>query len=1182
VQIGKHDSFAHLHVASAYSLRYGTARPDRLAARAAELGMDILGLTDRDGLYGAVKHLDACAAHGLTPVIGSDLAMAPGHGLDLDARRRTAPRPERVVVLAEGTSGWPALCRLITTAHGAAHPGEDAPDWEWAGWATDGGVRADRAEVTREAVGERGGLVVLLGPDSEVGRAVAARQEDLAARLLRRWCSLCPGRVVIELVDRYGRGEHVLAGRMLALAQRYGLPAVLTNAVRYLRGADSHLTHVLDAARQLVPLHRRHLEDQTGHAYLKSGQEMKRVAEMICGPDEMAVRRLLRTTRDLAERCALDPDGLDLGRARLPEVAGDAFAELRARVEEGLVRRGTSRERAWRDAARDRLEHELVIIARHSLAPYFLTVADAAALIRSRGIRTAIRGSGAGSLVNHLLGIGEIDPLDHGLVMERFLSDGRPGLPDIDLDVESARRLEAYRLIFERYGPDRVACVSMVETYRARSAIRDVGAAAGLPAAEIDTIAKAFPQIRAGRIRAALRDLPELRELRELRRSGMGESRLAGLLRIAERLDGLPRHLAMHPCGILLSDAGLRDRTPVEISAAGFPMSQYDKDDVERMGFLKLDVIGVRMQSAMAHAVAEVARVQGESIDLEAVPRDDEPTFELIRSSNTLGCFQIESPGQRELVGKLGPRTLDDLVIDISLFRPGPVNADMITPFLDARHGRRAISYPHPDLAGILEESHGVVVFHEQVLRIMDVMTGCGLSEAERMRRRLAEEAAEVAGWFQRRAVANGYRAPTVRRVWRMLAAFGAFGFCKGHAASFALPTYQSAWLKRHHPAAFYAGVLTHDPGLYPARAILDDARRFGVPILPLDVNRSGTTWEIEAAPAPDPSSLPPQTLGGVPADPGAPPSSTSPDASPEASPDASPEASPDASPDAGIRVALSEVRGISQSEIVRIVAGRPYTSLADFWERARVSRPILERLILVGGFDRMYGERRDLLCQISALERGHGPAELPLGLDEGPSGLPPMTQAEVVKAELDILGMDVSRHVLSFYRRFLAELGVTRAEALPGLPDGTQVTVAGVKIASQTPAVRSGQRIIFLTLDDATGPVDLTFFESVQEHCAATAFGSWLLVARGRLRRPGGRAVSITATDCWELGELHRAWKAGAEPAELLRPAATTPQRDRRPARMVYDNGYALSPYADLGAPGTPGKQAPRGRWEG
>ncbi|MFC6930455.1 DNA polymerase III subunit alpha [Actinomadura yumaensis] len=1041
------------------------------------------------------------------------------------------------------------------------------------------------------------GLVVLLGPWSDVGRAVAARRPDLAARRLAAWRATAE--CALEIVDHHDVGDGHRAARMLALARSEGVPAVLGNAVRYLEPADHPVAQVLDVTRRLVPLHRRHLDDRTGHAYLKSEERMRRTAALSCGAEEADA--LVAATRALAERCVLDP-GRDLGmdEVHLPETGADPYGRLAARCAEGLAARGLDRSA---EAAR-RLDHELGIIARKGLAAYFLTVADAAGLIRSRGIRCAIRGSGAGSLVNHLLGISDLDPLRHDLVMERFLADSRPGLPDIDLDVESARRLEAYRALFDRYGADATACVSMMETYRARSAIRDVGNAVGLPPQEIDAIAKAFPHIRARQIRAALADLPELRQ------SNLGQGQLEVVFRIAERLDGLPRHIAMHPCGVLLSNATLRDRTPVEQSALGFPMSQFDKDDVEAMGLLKLDVIGVRMQSAMAHAVAEVERAGGGRIDLEAVPRDDPSTFGLIRTSRTLGCFQIESPGQRELIGRLQPRDLDDLVIDISLFRPGPVASDMVTPYLDSREGLRAPAYPHPDLEPVLRESLGVIVFHEQVLRVIDVFTGCGLSDAEAARRSLASEEGQavVGAWFREHALRRGYDEASVERVWRMLTAFGSFGFCKAHAASFALPTYQSAWLKRHHPAAFFAGVLTHDPGMYPKRAILDDARHYGVPILPLDVNRSTADWHVE-----------PVSQGGAVAGPA--------NAGPSGDAGGGGAPSGAAALAHGIRVALNEVKGISEAEVGRIVEERPYRSLTDFWRRARVSRPIVERLVLAGGFDALYDAvsaspsgsspsaadrpgggdavtpRRDLLCRVGVLDRatarpGRGVIEgqLPLGVEDGteagaeagaglgiveeirPGELPPMTPSEVVEAELEILGMDVSRHVLTFYDGLLRELGVARARGLRDRAGGGDVLVAGVKVATQTPAVRSGQRVIFATLDDATGPVDLTFFESVQERCAATVFGSWLLVARGRVRRAGGRAVSVTATACWDLPGLYEAWRGDGIGAVRRIMARSGPGPAGRPVgrRVVHATGFATSPYADVGHAGEAVKRPP------
>ena len=1150
--------FVHLHVASAYSLRYGVASPAALAAGAARHGMRAVALTDRDGLYGAVKHAVACAEAGIAPILGADLALAGADGPDgpdgadgprvlnsqAPVRLRSEDAP-RVTFLAEGSRGWASLCRLVSAAHQAGQRGAPL--------------------ASQDLVAGRPGLVILLGPDSDVGRAVAARRPDRAAAALARWRDC--GEAVIEITDHRTRGSQHRAARMLRLAEEAGVPAVLSNAVRYAAPADAAVAQVLDAARQLAPLGQRHLARRNAQAYLASGAEMARIAGR--AGDAAVAGGLLRATAALASRCILDPGrDLGIGGRFMPETTADPLRVLRARCTEGLRRRypGGRGQRAARRRAAQRLDHELAIISKTGLASYFLTVADVTDLIRGRGIHCSIRGSGAGCLVNYLIGISGIDPLEYDLLMERFLSESRRGLPDIDLDVESARRIEAYRAIVDAYSEQRIACVSMMETYRARSAIRDVAASLGLPPHEIDMVAKAFPHIRAGHIRSALAELPELRG------SGLAIPQLSGLFRLAERLDGLPRHVAMHPCGVLLSDASLLDRTPVERSFEGLPLSQFDKDDVETAGMIKLDVLGVRMQSAMAYTVAEVERTRGERVDIDAVGCADEPTFEMIRSARTLGCFQIESPGQRELVGKLLPRDIGDLIVDISLFRPGPVNSDMVTPYLDIRHGRRAPAYPHEDLAAPLAETGGVVIFHEQVLRIIHAMTGCGLSSAERIRRQLSDGASreEAGEWFRETAFDRGYDIATTARVWEVLEAFGGFGFCKAHAAAFAIPTYQSAWLKRHYPAAFYAGVLTHDPGMYPKRVIVADARLAGLPILPVDVNASAGEWRVE----------PVTQLPGE-----------------------------------GLRAGLREVKGISEAEVMQIVAGQPYASLRDLWERAAPSRPVAERLVLVGALDSLHGigadggprdglSRRDLLARVGVLDRrlrGGAAAQAPLGFGgDGLTELVPagelreLTPAERVETELEILGIDLSQHVLSFYDGLLRELGVVRSADLRRCRAGSRILVAGVKVATQTPAIRSGMRIIFATLDDGTGPIDLAFFESVQPRCAARVFGSWLLVVRGRLRRTG-ESVSVNAEECWDLAALAEIRATGGmEAVRAAMAAGDVPGAGRphpgRPGRgpaggapkpkIIYPNGFALSPYAETGSPGAGLKDPPRRLW--
>ncbi|KKD09528.1 DNA polymerase III subunit alpha [Streptomyces sp. WM6386] len=1126
--------FTHLHTVSGFSLRYGASHPERLAERAFERGMDALALTDRDTLAGTVRFAKACAKAGVRPVFGVELAVeefAPepaGQGVSVRPEKRRAPvrggafideSTPRVTFLArDGAHGWADLCRLVTAAHSekGSKGAQGAPLLPWT-----------------ENKGD--GLTVLLGPASDVGRALAAGRPDRAARLLAPWRETYGDALRLEAVwhgrEGTGPGSLRLAARTVGFAAEQRVRPVLSNAVRYADPGQGPVADVLDAARRLVPVDPTK-ELDSGEAWLKDPSAMLAAAERIveaAGFRRDTAHRLLEQTRATAAECLVDPeDDLGIGTVHFPEphLVGasrrTAQRTLASRAAAGMVLKGYAGQRAYWE----RMHRELDIIAHHGYASYFLTVAQVVDDVRDMGIRVAARGSGAGSLVNHLLGIAHADPVEHGLLMERFLSKRRLVLPDIDIDVESARRLEVYRAIIGRFGTERVATVAMPETYRVRHAIRDVGAALSMDPADIDRIAKSFPHIRARDARAALEELPELKEL-------AGEKERYGRLwELTEALDALPRGVAMHPCGVLLSDASLLHRTPVmPTSGEGFPMSQFDKDDVEDLGLLKLDVLGVRMQSAMAHAVAEVERASGERVDLDAVPPGDPATYQLIRSTETLGCFQIESPGQRDLVGRLQPATFHDLVVDISLFRPGPVAADMVRPFIEARHGRAPVRYPHPDLAEPLKGTYGVVVFHEQIIDIVDIMTGCGRGEADRVRRGLSdpESQGRIRFWFAQHAAVNGYDAETIQRTWEIIEAFGSYGFCKAHAVAFAVPTYQSAWLKAHHPAAFYAGLLTHDPGMYPKRLLLADARRRGVPILPLDVNRSAVAHCIELV------SESPVVWG--------------------------------------LRLALSDVYGISEAEAARIADGRPYDSLLDFWERARPSRPLAQRLAQVGALDSFGANRRDLQLHLTELHRGArgaGGGQLPLagGRKTAPAGLPDLSSAEKLSAELGVLSMDASRNLMDDHREFLAELGVVDARRLRDARHGETVLVAGAKAATQTPPIRSGKRVIFSTLDDGTGLVDLAFFDDSHDACAHTVFHSWLLLVRGVVQRRGPRSLSVVGAAAWnlaELVELRAEHGLDAVSARLAEPVPEGAGDSTGGRRIQMPTGYELHPWADL-----------------
>ena len=1110
--------FTHLHVASGYSVRYGASMPDQLAARAAGLNLPALALTDRDTVAGAVRFAQACAKTGVRPIFGADLAVPlvqqaeqAGPGV----RRRTPARggafvdesAPRVTLLARDGTGWANLCALITAAWAErARTGAGQPVVPW-------------AALRRHAEG----LTVLLGPASEPVRALAAGRPDRATELLTPWRDVYGQHLRLEAVHHRrtgtGPGSLRLAARTIGLARELDTPAVLTNALRYIDRAQAPVADVLDSARLLMPI--QNGRTCNGERSLKDAAEMAALAEEVAqaaGHGHGAAAHLLAATARTADDCRLDPEAdLGIGRVHFPEehvigaAPGTSARTLRQRCEAAMVRHGYDRSATMRR----RLEEELQVISTLGWPTYFLTVAQVVDDVKDMGIRVQARGSGAGSLVVHLLGVSFANPIDHELIMERFLNLRRRSLPDIDIDVESARRLDVYRRIMDRFGTDRVCTLSMPETYRVRWAIRDAGTALGFPPDEVGRLAKAFPHITARSVKTAMRELPELRQVAEQ------AHRYGPLWDLVEGLDALPRGTAMHPCGVILSNDTLLRRTPVVPTATeGFPATQFDKEDVERdgLGLLKLDVLGVRIQSSMAYAVQEIERTTGKHIDLDdrtQVPLTDPAAYKLLCEGESLGVFQLESPGQKDLLGRLQPSTFADLVAEISLFRPGPVQADMIKPFLLGRHGKKPVTYPHPDLEPWLRSTYGVVIFNEQVIGLFATMTRTDLAMGEEARRALAkpERLPKLEAWYRERAAAAGFEQKVVDEVWRMLENMGAYGFARSHGVAFALPTLQSAWLKAHYPAPFYAGLLEHDPGMYPKRLVLADARRRGVPILPVDVQHSGTDYRTEQ--------LPDGRLG--------------------------------------LRVSLADVHGITDDQAARIADGRPYTDVADFWARARPSQPIADRLVRIGALDALApgAHRRELLLQIDELHRQHRTTAIPDQLvlaaptppEPGVTGLPVMTAADEMRAELEVIGMDASRHLMQPFHPLLAELGVTPSHLLKEQAAGEIVLVAGAKVAIQTPPMRSGRRTIFVSLDDGSegGQVDLTYFDDTHEQAAHALFHHFLLLARGTISRRG-RSVTVIGTHAWNLQDVadaHAAGGATAVRALLAAGSAPAPAQD-------------------------------------
>jgi error-prone DNA polymerase len=1213
--VARAPAFTHLQTRSSYSLRDGAIRPRELAAAAAAAGMTHVALTDRDGLYGAVRFAKACLAEGVTPVYGTDLALAPemeraGWGIARAGRARDAvskggapvarggasqqdprvTRPRagaawleddapRVTFIARTTAGWGDVARTVSAAHlngavpGAMRPGATVEARDMTSRSSPHLAWEDVARVV-----EHDGAVALLGVDSPVGRLLAEGREQDAATELKRWVELL-GRGNVRLGVRNhmvapgGRGQKapvrgpgaepgddVRIARTLALSELSGVQAVASNDVRHLTRDDAFLADVLTCVRQQVPLGTRHLGRDTAEGWFTTAAEQaRRFSER---PD------LMVAAHELAVSCEVD---LGIGGLVVPRLTGMAdevaAGELHRRCWQGVADRFDR----ITPAVRERLERELAMVDRLQLHDYFLAIGDIVDGIRAMGVMAACRGSAAGSLVCYALRISDVDPIAHDLAFERFMNPYRDELPDVDVDVEAHRRPDVYDMVLAKYGEHRTACVAMVETFQAKMAVREVGKVLGLPPDEIGHIAKNLSWARARDVRGLVRSMPELKGSR------MDAGQLDRLFDIVERIDGFPRHLALHPCGILLADRRLTDRTPLQRSAAGYPMSQFDKDDVAALGLLKLDVLAVRMLSSMGHALTLTEHTRGTTMSVDDIPQKDPATYELLRSTRSIGIFQIESPGQQELLGRLQPDHFGDLITEISLFRPGPVTADMVTPFVRRRHGEEATVYAHPALEPILRETHGVIVYHEQVMGALVALTGCDMSYADLLRRRLSDSdaVASIRAWALARAVDRGFTAEDAAEVWRQLSSFASFGFCKAHAAAFAVPTYRSAWMKTHLFPEFFAGLLTHDPGMYPKRLIVEECRTFGVAVLPPDINRSEPWATVEVVDR----GLADHVLG-LTGD-HLPPGWT---AGTRAGERPMPPSGFDQG-DAGngyryaVRLGLDGIRGVAESEVASMVAGRPYTSLDEVRGRAGLSRPAAEQLTAVGAFDQVAGvarrggpkDRRVLKLFVDerwrgtqsrravAKEAGVQQLGLDVHLDHEPQ-LPALTGAEQLRGELHASGIDVSRHVVSFYEPLLHELGVVRASDLSDLAPQTLVRIAGVKVALQSPQQRSGNRVLFLSLDDRTGTVQATFFHSTLQENAWTLMHGWMFVIEGRVSRRGatrdsarrGDGTTVVGQRAWDMSRLWRARSEGWLHDALAELGTPAPHEDRRSSRTA------------------------------
>jgi error-prone DNA polymerase len=1001
------DSYVELHCHSAYSLLDGTSTPAALVEQAAALEMPALALTDHNALYGAIPFVAAAEHAGVQPILGAELTIEDGCHLTL---------------LVQDATGWRNLCELITIGQAVAPKGEARVPW---------GALLARAE----------GLICLSGcAHGPLATALARwdRQEAFRlARALRQ--AFTPKRCYVELQHHLHPGDARRVEELARLAGYLDLPVVATNNVHYAHRGQQRLHDTLVAIRRRLSLASAEpVLRPNDEYYLKRGPQLR--------PLFAARPEALAASARIAARCTFRlAFGLqDLPRFPTPPgcMADDYLQQLCARALP--VRYGSDCA-----AAAAQLRYELAVIARAGLANYFLIVWDLVAHARKQGIRCQGRGSAANAIVAYLLAISPIDPLRHGLVFERFLSAERPVLPDIDIDVDAARREELIQYLYSRYGTQHVALACTLITFQARSALADIARALDLAPAQRD---EAEELLAEGGEEAASDEAVRL------------------LLELCREVRGLPRHLGQHSGGMVLMGQPIAERLPVEPTAmAGRSVVQWDKDALETAGIVKIDLLGLRMLSAITEALELLAASTGQRPQLERLSYDDPEIYALLAAADTIGVFQVESRAQASVLPRLQPRRFEDIVVAISLIRPGPLQGQMVHPYLRRRQGVEIVSYTHPCLEPVLRDTLGVLLFQEQVLLVAEAVAGWSLGRGEVLRRALArrdeQAVAALRATFLADAEARGVGRATAMQVFAQLEAFAGYSFPRSHAAAFAVLVYQSAYLKRYAPAAFFCALLNNQPmGFWPPSVLVGDAKRRGVRLLPPDIERSAARSTLE---------------------------------------------------DGAIRLGLLAVRGLGEAGCERVLAARAagrFANLRDLVRRTGLPRNLLARLILAGACDGWGRARGALLGELGTL--GDVANELPLELE--PLPLPPLTERAALVAEEAVLGLNVSAHVVAPLRSWLRREGYLGSKGLARVEAGQRVRVAGRLIIHQAPPTAKGHH--FLTLEDEHGLVDVILRPPVVERCrAALREQAELLAVTGMLQREGG----VTSVLAWRVEAL-------------------------------------------------------------
>ena len=1016
--------YAELHAHSAFSFLDGASTPEELVAEAARLDLRAIALTDHDGLYGAVRFAEAAREHGVQTVFGAELSLS-------GVARTDSPDPPgpHLLVLARGPEGYRRLSRQLAAAH-LAGGRKGMPRYDYDGLAEAAGghwhiLTGCRKGTVRQALSTG-------GPD-----AAAAALADLVDRFGAE-------RVSIELTHHGHPLDDERNAALTELAQRFGVGVVATTAAHFAGPARGRLATAMAAIRarqsldqaagRLAPL---------GGAHLRSGREM---ARLFAGCPEV-----IAAAADLGEQCAFE---LALIAPQLPPFdVPDGHSEdswLRELTMAGAAHRYGSRSGAARAYAQ--IERELQVISQLTFPGYFLVVHDITQFCRRSDILCQGRGSAANSAVCYALGVTAVDPVANGLLFERFLSPARDGPPDIDIDIESDRREEVIQYVYDRYGRDYAAQVANVITYRGRSAVRDMARALGFSTGQQDAWSKKID--RWSPVAADLEGIPE------------------PVVDLAMQIKDLPRHMGIHSGGMVICDRPIADVCPVEwATMPGRSVLQWDKDDCAAIGLVKFDLLGLGMLSALHYAIDLVAEHKGIAVDLAKLDLSEAAVYEMLQRADSVGVFQVESRAQMATLPRLKPRVFYDLVVEVALIRPGPIQGGSVHPYIKRRNGIEPVTYDHPSMEPALRKTLGVPLFQEQLMQLAVDCAGFSPAEADQLRRAMgAKRSTERMRRLRDRfydgmARCHGITGEVADRIYEKLEAFANFGFPESHSLSFASLVFYSSWFKLHHPAAFCAALLRAQPmGFYSPQSLVADARRHGVVVHGPCVNAGLVHATLENA-------------------------------------------------GEEVRLGLGAVRHIGEDLAGRIVSERdaagPYASLLDLTSRVQLSVPQTEALATAGALGCFGVTRREALwaAGAAAAER---PGRLPgVGTSSHVPALPGMSEVELAAADVWATGVSPDSHPVQFLRADLEAMGVTPASALLSVRDGSRVLIAGAVTHRQRPGTARG--VTFLNIEDETGMVNVLCVPGLWARYRTMALTARALLVRGQVQNATG-AVTVLA----------------------------------------------------------------------